>query len=191
MSASSRVGLVLAIALLLSAGGAVSAHAAHINPDDTGVFGVAQSPIIVYGGVTIVCPESTIGGTSGSGVDPDIDVELQLGPPGECTANNTPVDIVCDGTVQIAAVDGDADTGTARPNEGFECIVTVPFTCSIILGPPDHAGPVLLDELEDNLHVELPMAARRAGTAFCGSPSGTATLSADYEMTPPSLAFDP
>jgi hypothetical protein len=190
------VGCSLIAALLLATVGATSAGAVDINPDNTPVEGIAADPTVTYAQqVVVVCDESVVGGSTGSGTDPTIALDLTLGPnPGGCTINGAGATASCSGTFEVSVLDGHQNTGTASPNDDLLCVVTVPFACTLELreidGPHD-PGPAALDEVEDLLEVELPMWGTRTGTGFCGPASGPALFEGSYAMSPAELTFEP
>jgi hypothetical protein len=198
MKSLSKVGLLVAVALLGVAALAVTAQAdppPYIGPDNTLVEGVAASPTLAYGGVTVVCDEGTAEGTTKTD-DDDLDVALQFGPnPGGCTVNNAGATVACSGMAKIIALDATTDPrlGTAELNSGFSCTVTVPFTCTINVAgpqnPADEDAVLLLDEANDILSAEVTIIATRTGTTFCGAASGPATFTADYAVTPSNLTI--
>jgi hypothetical protein len=204
MKAFSKVGLLFAVALLATAAVATSAQAIDINPDNTAVEGVASQPTLTYDQTVVVCDEGTASGTTGSGTDPSIDVELTFGPnPGGCTVNGAGATTACsamdpstgNGGAEILAIDAVDDVATANLNEGFSCVVTVPFTCTItVAGPqdPNDIDSVLdVDEAADTIDASVTVNASRSGTGFCGPASGPATFTALYSVTPDNLTIDP
>jgi hypothetical protein len=204
MKAFPKAGLLLAVALLATAAAATSAQAIDINPDNTPVVGEAVDPTLTYDQTVVVCDEGSAVGTTGSGTDPSIDVELAFGPnPGGCTVNNAGATTDCsemdpttgNGGAEILAIDAIDDIATANLNDEFSCVVTVPFTCTItVAGPqdPDDPDSVLdVDEAADTIDASVTVNATRTGTGFCGPAAGPATFTALYNVMPDNLTIDP
>jgi hypothetical protein len=185
---------MLALALLATAAAAASAQAVTINPDNTAVSGSATNPTLSYGGVTVVCPNGTASGTTGNNSD-RFNVSLTFGPAGQCTVAGASASVSCTGTAELIALNATNDTGTANLNSGFNCTITVPFTCSITVAgpqnPADNVSLLSLNESTDVLAADVTINATRSGTSLCGPSSGSARFTANYATTPSNLTIDP
>jgi hypothetical protein len=184
----------LGIAVVVAAVGAGNGHATTFNPDDTAVHGVASNPTLSYGGVAYVCPNGTMSGTTG--IDSaSLRVGLSFGPVGQCTWAGSGAAITCTGTMELRALDATNDSGTANLDPGFDCTITIPFTCSIHVrgpqDPPDSASLMTLNEGTDVLSLDSTFQATRTGAALCGPPSGSFRIVANYSMSPSNLTIDP
>jgi hypothetical protein len=194
MKRFSKLGLLLAVGLLAMAGVATGAQAVVISPNATNVNGTATNPTLTYQGVTVVCPNGTAAGTTGTNSD-RFDVSLTFGPAGQCRVAGSPASVTCSGTASLIALDATNDTGTADLNPGFSCTITVPFTCSINVSgpqnPADNVSLLALNESTDVLSADVTINATRTGTSLCGPASGSARFVANYATTPSNLAINP
>jgi hypothetical protein len=190
MNALRKCGLLLAVALLACAGVATSAQAISITPSGA-VNGVANdNPTLSYGGVTIVCLDGTAAGTAnGSASISTLSVTFQNG----CNINSQPASVNCSGTVTLtatAATGGGSGNGTVDLNNGFSCIVTVPFTCTVnVVGPQDPTATTTFNASTNRLDANVTVSATRTGSATCGPASGDANFTATYDVTPTNLTI--
>ena len=191
MKAVSKLGLLVAVALLAAAAVAASAQAVSINPDNTAVSGVSDNSNLSYGVAFVTCDNATADGNTG--LDSDSVPDLVLAFDTNCAvAGVGPADVACAGDVTLVAEDDTTDSGTVNLNDGFECTVTT-AVCSITVAGPQttQSGNTTLDEANDILSADVDVAATRSGSVLCGPTSGTATFAADYTTTPTDLTIDP
>jgi hypothetical protein len=191
MKASSKLGLVVVVAVLATAAVATAAQAVTINPDNTAVTGEADLPTLDYEGVPVICDTGTAAGTTGTDSDRITDLALEFF--GNCgVAGVLAAEVACDGTVTLIAQDASTNSGTVHLNEGFICEVTTDLCVITVAGPQTtQDNNVTLNETTDVLSARVDVAATNNGNEICGPPSGTGSFSADYETTPANLTIDP
>jgi hypothetical protein len=203
MKAFSKLGLLVAVALLAAAAVATSAQGqtALINPENTPVSGVADFPTLDYEGTTIVCDTGTADSATGASVDRITDLSLEFF--GNCSVAGILQAVVdCEGFATIIAEQNVAPggTGTVRlngadePNVGdpaFHCEVTTDLCVVTVDGPQDtDSGNLELDESTDILSANVNVEAANNGSELCGPPTGTGNFSGDYLTTPSNLTID-
>ena len=189
MKAFSKMGLLVAMALLAIAAVASSAQAVSFNPDNTPVSGVSSNFNLSHGGASLTCDNATWDGTTGldSG---SIDVALTFS---DCAiGGSSPASMDCAGDVTLNADEDGDDTGDIELPDGFECSITTAL-CTITLAGPQTSQPKswFLDETNDIWSVAAEFAATRTGSVLCGPASGIATFQGDYDTTPSNLTIDP
>ncbi len=207
--AFSKVGLLVAVALLATAAVATSAQAVTINPDETAVSGVATDSSLSYGVATITCDTATADGTTG--LDSDRITDLTLTFTDNCAVVGVaPATVAC-GTEDVTLIAQNdipgssgppvvdpGGTGTVRleggsPESGpFNCTVTT-ATCTVtVAGPQDTQDDnTELNESTDVLSADVDVQATRVGNVLCGPSSGTGNFTANYATTPDTLSIDP
>lgn len=191
MKAVSKLGLLVAVALLAAAAVAASAQAVSINPDNTAVSGVSSNSNLSYGVAFVTCDNATANGNTG--LDSDSVPDLALAFDTNCAvAGVGPASVDCVGDVTLIAENATNDRGTVNLNDGFECTVTTAL-CSITVAGPQttQSENTGLDEANDILSASVDVAATRTGSLACGPASGTATFAADYATDPTDLTIDP
>lgn len=191
MKRLSKLGLLVAVALLATAAAAMSAQAQTINPDATAVHGEAAFPLLDYEGVPIVCDTGTADGTTGTDSDRIPDLQLEFF--GNCAVAGILSAVVdCDGTVTLIAQSAVTDTGTAELNSDFICVVTTDLCEVTVAGPQTTQNHnTALNEGTDVLSADVTVAATNNGSDLCGPPSGDGRFQAEYETTPTTLTIDP
>jgi hypothetical protein len=191
MKAGSKVGLLLAGALLASAAVATSTQAVTINPDNTAVSGQSSNISFSYGVMFVSCDTATMDGTTG--LDSDRITDLVLTFRDNCAvAGVGPAQVDCVGDVTLIAESAVTDLGTVELNDGFECTFTMSVCTITIAGPQTtQSNNAALDEANDVLSADVDLQATRSGSLWCGPASGTANFVADYAMAPASLTIDP
>jgi hypothetical protein len=148
MKAVSKLGLLLAVALVACTAVAVGAQAQTINPDNTTITGTATSPTLDFEGTIVRCDTGTATGTTGT--DSAI-VNVALTFSGNCNVAGLGADVTCStasgtgdsiGTAQLQATDATANTGiVAQLNEGFSCDVVVLGVCTVSVDAQDLPVP--------------------------------------------------
>jgi hypothetical protein len=192
----SKLGLLVALALLVAATAATSAQAVRFTPNNTAVFGEAQNPTLTYGVATVVCATGEVSGTTGTNSAVIEDALVNFFEP--CTvAGILPATVACPpGTEAGSPVDLIAEQdvapgglGTVALEDTFECVVTVEGTCEItVVGPQDtQPGNLELDEGQDEVTADVDVDASREGDELCGPEEGTGNFTAVYETTPTNL----
>jgi hypothetical protein len=192
MKASSKVSVLLVVALLATAAVAASAQAQSITPAGP-VSGVAASPFLDYEGVPVICDTGTADGTA-DGSDRISDLVLDFF--GNCgVAGVLPAEVACAGTVTLIAQDPVANTGTVELNEGFRCDVTTDLCVITVEGPQttQDGNTTLTGEGsgDPKLVSAVDVFATNNGSDICGPPSGTGSFSAEYDVTPTNISIDP
>jgi hypothetical protein len=191
MTAFPKVGVLVVAALLGGAAVATSAEAVSINPDNSAVSGVSSNMSFSYGVEFTTCDTATMDGNTG--LDSDRIGDLALTFAGNCAvAGSRPVSVDCVGDVTLIADPDVDDAGTLELNDGFQCDFSSSLCTITVMGPQTTQPQNLsLNEANDVLSVNVDLQATRTGSLLCGPASGTATLSADYAMSPANLTIDP
>jgi hypothetical protein len=191
MKASSKLSLLIVVAVLATAAVATAAQAVTINPDNTAVTGEADFPTLDYQGVTVVCDTGTAAGNTGTDSDRITDLALEFF--GNCSvAGILAADVQCDGTVTLIAQNATTDSGTVELNNGFICEVTTDLCVIRVEGPQTtDPGNVTLNESSDVLSANVNVDATNEGNELCGPPEGEGNFTADYATTPSNLTIDP
>lgn len=215
MKKVSKFGLLLAVALMACTAMAVGAQAQDINPDSRTINGTASLPSLDYEGVLVQCDTGTAVGTTGTGIDPSVNVALDFF--GNCNINGLGATVACSdasgtddsiGTAALEATSGSANTGIAEQlNPGFSCVVTVPGVCTVSVGaqelPSDVDGSPgrdqadLLNEgaetpptpVDDTISGVVDVEASRTGSSLCGPAQGDGGFTGDYVLDT-NITFD-
>jgi hypothetical protein len=193
MKAFSKLGLLLAVALLATAAVATAAQAETISPNNAHVTGEADFPTLDYEGVPIICNTGTAEGDTGTNSDRIVNLALEFF--GDCgVAGVLPATVDCSGTVTLIAQNDTpaGGTGTADLNEDFLCEVTTDLCVVTVAGPqstqPDNLS---LDETANQLSADVDVEASNNGNEICGPPTGTGNFTAVYDVLPTDLAINP
>ena len=191
MRAFSKVCLLATMALVASAAVATSSQAVSFNPDTTAVSGVSSNMNLSYGVAFYTCDNATMNGNTS--LDSDRIPDIALAFDTNCSvAGVGSLDVSCVGDVTLLAEDAVNDTGTLELNDGFECSFNTALCSITVAGPQTTQSENLsFDETNDVLSANVDFQATRAGSAWCGPSSGTATFAADYATSPENLTIDP
>jgi hypothetical protein len=196
MKSFSKVGLLLAVALMACAAFAVSAQAqVDINPDDTDILGTAEDPTLTYGSATVACDTGTAAGRTG--IDSDtVDVEVQFF--GNCNVSGLAATVDCAeaDVTRLRALDAIANTGEVDALlPGFLCTVNVAGICQITVEEQDlstNNSANLLNEGSngaETIDADVGVFAERTGSSLCGPASGNGGFQGDYVLDTP-VSFD-
>jgi hypothetical protein len=190
MKAFPKVGLLAVVALLAAAAVAPSAQAQTISPNDTPVSGGASNVTMTYGNATTTCDSVTLSGNTDLNSDRISNLALTFS--GCAIAGVGAATVNCSGTVTFIAQSAAGDTGTIHLNDGFRCDITTAL-CTITFGGPQTTqnNNTALNESTDVLSADWELQATRTGSSLCGPTSGTMHVSANFGMTPSTLAIGP
>jgi hypothetical protein len=186
MKAFSKLGLLVAVALVATAAAATSAQAVSINPDGASVSAVSDNMSFTYGVAFYTCDTATMNGTinhAAWGSDRISDLALTF----RDNCNNAgvgPATVDCVGDVTLIADPAADDFGTVELNEGFQCDITT-ATCTLTVAGPQTTQPqnTFLDEANQVLSADVTFQATRTGSLLCGPDSAPASFTADYDVT--------
>jgi hypothetical protein len=200
MKAFSKLGLLLAVALVACAAVAASAQAVSISPDNTAIEGVADDPTLNYGEQVVTCDTGTATGTTGTD-SPTVFVDIDFQEPCGLEPLGLAATATCaDGEfTELEATDGTANLGEAvELHSGFSCTVVVAGVCTLTVDDqtlPFGAGSNsanLLNEgtasstIDADVDVEV-----FNNNSLCGPvPSGSGGFSGDY-LLDTAITFDP
>jgi hypothetical protein len=170
MKAFSKVGLLVAVALLASAAIAASAQAVDINPPDTEITGIADNPTLNYGSNVVTCDSGFATGTtpsSGAVVNVDIDFDE----PCSLQPVNLQATADCNDGALTELTATNATTNDGEVTEllsGFQCRVVVAGICTLTVNP---------QTLSANNDADLIGEGTTPGT-----PSGNEAIDADVDV---------
>jgi hypothetical protein len=199
MKRFSKLGLLVAVALLASATMAAGAQAqVDVNPDNTLINGTSseaasgEKPTLVYEGVTVVCDTGTAVGTTGQDSD-IVDVEVDFFD--NCNLAGLAATVDCSGTARLMATDAINNFGIVDAlNPGFSCVVSVAGVCTVTVleqdlpsdvdGTPGSQRADLIGEGTSNpdIDAEVDVEASRSGSTLCGPEQGDGRFTALYDM---------
>jgi hypothetical protein len=201
MKGISKVGLLLAVALVACAAVAASAQAVVINPPGTTITGIADDPILNYGEQTVTCDSGFATGTTTDPASDTVDVDIDFDEPCDLQPVNLSATTDCnDGNFTRLRV-SDAITNDGLVVEllpGFQCRVVVAGVCTLTVNPQkviiiNNSDADLINEGSNGseaIDMDVDVVVNN-NNALCGPvPSGTGGLAGLYELDT-AVRFDP
>jgi hypothetical protein len=208
MKAASKLGLLLAVALVACTAMAVGAQAqVDIKPDNTDITGTATNPTLDYEGTTIQCNTGTAVGTTDLEASDIVNVELEFF--GNCNVGGLGATVTCSdasgaddeiGTARLQATNATTNDGIVEQlNSGFSCDVVVAGICTVsvdaqelpITGGNDQAD--LLNEGSmgsEAISANVDVTATNDNTLCGPTPSGVGNFTGVYDLGTTAVRFD-
>jgi opacity protein-like surface antigen len=204
MNAFSKLGLLLAVALVACAAVAASAQAVVINPAGAQINGLATEPTLNYGEQVVTCATGTATGTLSDPASDTVFVDVDFQEPCDLQPVNLSATADCANGEFTELQATDATDNLGQVNElhpGFECTVVVLGICTLTVD--DQELPFMGGSRSANLLGEGGDPGDEAidadvdvevfnNNALCGpTPSGSGGFAGVYELDNPDISFDP
>jgi hypothetical protein len=192
MKGISKVGLLLAVALVACAAVAASAQAVVINPPGTTITGIADDPILNYGEQTVTCDSGFATGTTTDPASDTVNVDIDFDEPCDLQPVNLSATTDCnDGNftalkaLNATTNDGEVDALLT----GFQCRVVVLGVCTLTVNPQNLSANNDADLVNENsptddeaIDADVDVLVNN-NNALCGPvPSGTGGFAGLYEL---------